>query len=130
MIDNERILKIHDSQGNMKGVMVPADIWAEIESMLASRMSQPAVPKEDISGFKDLMQAWNYRYHYDPKVACSHCGASTRDWRQDEPRKFRLVSGNLSGLLVFHCAGCGATIRHKYFKDHVTVESSSPGAQA
>ncbi len=130
MIDYERILKVHDFRGNLSGVMIRADIWAEIENLLSARIATSYGPREDLSGFKDLMQAWNFRYPYDPAVQCPKCGSQTPDWSADEPRVFNLVSGSLSGLLVFRCAKCGATVRHKYFKDHMTVESSSPDDQA
>lgn len=125
MIDYERILKVYDSHGILNGVMIPADLWVEIENLLIDSIVKSSEPREDLSGFNDLMQAWNFRYPYDPAVKCPECGNQTVDWRADEPRDFHLVSGSLAGLLVFHCAKCGATIRHKYFKDHMAVEVSS-----
>lgn len=130
MIDYERILKIHDSHGNLSGVMVPTDIWAEIENSLVKSIAKNSEVREDLSGFNDLMQAWNFRYPYDPAVQCPKCGNQTPDWREDDPRVFMLVSGSLGGLLVFHCNKCGATVRHKYFKDHMAVEASASGDHA
>lgn len=126
MINHERIMKVYDSQGNMSGVLVPADIWAEIEAKLGPNRENQEARKEDLSGFDELMQAWNFRYPYDPGVECPNCASSTPDWRLDAPRLFDLVTANFGGLLVFHCKKCGATVRHKYFKDHMTVESSLP----
>ncbi len=124
MINREKIMKIYDSAGNMAGVMVPADVWTEIEALLEPEPEKSDGQPEDISGFEELMQAWNFRYPYDPAVRCPDCGSQTPDWRSGGPGVFNLVSANLGGLLVFHCANCGSTIRHKYFKDHMALESS------
>ncbi len=125
MIDKERIMKILDNRGNMNGVLIPADIWMEIEPLLDQEVLKTSPVTEDLSGFEELMRAWNFRYPYDPAVNCPNCASSTPDWRNDNPRLFDLVTANFGGLLVFRCRGCGTTIRHKYFKDHMAVESSS-----
>lgn len=126
MIDYERIMKVYDSKGNAAGVLVPADIWAEIEAALGGGPQESPASEEDLSGFDDLMRAWDFRYPYDPSAVCPNCGASTKDWRADDPKIFDLAAANLGGLLVFHCRNCGATIRHKYFKDHMAKEFSPP----
>ena len=122
MLDYKRILKIYDAAGNLQGVIIPPDIWQDLEESLGKADCPKDKNHEDLSGFNDLMQAWNFRYPYDPSVKCQ-CGSFTADWRA-EPRLFKLGSANLGGLLVFHCAACGRTIRQKYFKDHMVVEYS------
>lgn len=126
MLDYERILKIFDAAGNLRGVILPPDIWQDLEAVLGKAAVSKDKSQEDFSGFKDLMQAWNFRYPYDPSVKCQ-CGSCTTDWRSGEPRLFKLVTANLGGLLVFHCASCGRTVRQKYFKDHMVVEYSDSG---
>lgn len=124
MLDLFSLSRVYDANGKMTAVIIPADIWAEIEEAISEKHLLKSQQQEDISGFNELMQAWNFRYPYDPAVNCPQCGRGTKDWRKKDDGYFFLVSASFGGLLVFKCQNCGTTIRHKYFKDHMTVESS------
>lgn len=126
MFNLSRLSKVFDSNGKMIAVIVPSELWFEIERVISGNSLKSISQPEDISGFKELMQAWNFRYPYDPAVKCPHCGNATKDWRNKDEGSFFLVSASFGGLLVFKCHACGATVRHKYFKDHMTVEVSLP----
>lgn len=120
----KEILFLYDSDGKLAAVQVSPGLWARIEPILALAAPGAAVDSGNkiMDEFEDFMQFWDFPYPYNPAVACPACGASAPDWRTD--KNFSLRNANIGGLLVFHCNGCGATIRHKYFKDHMAVEHS------
>ena len=68
------------------------------------------------------MDSWDFPYEYSPAVKCPVCGSETEDWRTDPFHPFLLSNANMGGLLVFHCAQCGCTIRQKHFKDKMVTE--------
>lgn len=117
---------LHDQDGKLAAVQVSPELWRRIEPHLKRLVpvEEDEIAAKTMGEFGDFMRFWDFPYPYDPSVACPACGASARDWRADESRSFSLRNANIGGLLVFHCNGCGATIRHKYFKDHMAVEHS------
>lgn len=120
----DEIMKLFDASGNFTGVFVPAALWDKLEKHL----DKPALPDnggDDLDGFRELLESWSFAYPYDPAVSCPSCGQKSDDWRVDPERPFRLSSASLGGLMVFQCARCGATIRHKYFRRHVAKEYSA-----
>ncbi len=124
-----RIVHNYDSSGRMESVTVPADIWNQISPLVHSiaPASGQLEKREPLEDFATFLSVWDFSYAYDPSVCCPQCQAASPDWREDPARPFALANANIGGLLVFHCKRCGATIRHKYFKDHLAVEST-PGS--
>lgn len=123
MAFEKKILRLYDSDNRFAGVFVPADVWEKVGPAIINLLNdgeQSEGPNASWDDFRNLMRHWDFPYAYDPKVSCPNCKASSKDWRQDN--EFLLHNANLGGLLVFKCASCGATIRHKYFKDRVAVE--------
>ncbi len=118
------IFYLHDSQGNLMAVQISASLWQKLEPYVDKPQDMAEQP-HDLAGFAGLMEVWNFRYPYVPSVECPHCHASTEDWQKDA--KFLLANANIGGLLVFRCRACGATIRQKFFKDHMACEFTPPG---
>ncbi|MBD5558014.1 MAG: hypothetical protein HDQ92_05615 [Desulfovibrio sp.] len=124
----EQIHYVTDAHGNIVAVQVPYSLWERLKGALpaeadAANPTEAEVP-EPMDGFADFLRYWDFRYPYDPAVSCPHCGLQVDDWRTAPGHPFRLANANLGGLLVFHCASCGATIRQKHFRDHVALEST------
>jgi hypothetical protein len=131
MPDKDALRYVTDAQGQVEYVLVPWDLWRRLEPQAAalSAPQQPAAPEQapgPLADFDERLRTWDFRYPYDPAVACPHCGAATEDWRADPAKPFVLTNANIGGLLVFHCRACGTTIRQKHFRDHRALEHSTP----
>lgn len=125
---NDQIRYLTDEGGNIVAVQIPLALWERVKPALevektAEASAVPEAP-EPLDGFADFLRFWDFRYPYDPAVSCPHCGQHVADWRTAPGHPFRLANANFGGLLVFHCKGCGATIRQKHFRDHVALEST------
>ncbi|MBQ7456595.1 MAG: hypothetical protein IJS54_03170 [Desulfovibrio sp.] len=128
---NTNLLYVVDDKGAIQYVQIAKDLWEKMEPLVkpllsakdASELKQQERPLAD---FKTLMEYWDFSYPYTPNVECPCCQAKTDDWRNDPKERFLLTNATLGGLLVFHCKTCGTTIRHKYFKDHVCYEHTTP----
>ena len=120
---------VTDTQGNLIAVQLPLALWEKVRPLLETAASHDAPPEmsEPLDAFADFLRYWDFRYPYDPAVSCPHCGRHVEDWRTAPGHPFRLANANFGGLLVFHCQGCGATIRQKHFRDHVALESTPRG---
>lgn len=131
MPDMSPILHLHDDRGNPVGVQLSLELWRKLEPLarrlLESDSGEKRSAREDLAGFAEFLRYWDFRYNYNPAVECPNCHAVSGDWRADPAHPFHLHNANIGGLLVFRCANCGATIRHKYFRDHMAVEFSPPG---
>lgn len=127
----EQIHYLTDERGNIVAVQIPLAMWERLKPRLQPRdgaeRAEGSPAPEPLAAFEEFLRYWDFRYPYDPAVRCPQCGREVADWRSDPEHPFRLANANLGGLLVFHCQGCGATIRQKHFRDHVALESS-PGA--
>lgn len=133
MSDSSKLLFLTDDRNQIHAVQIPWELWQKIEPL-----ARPALdalvrgPSEEVAeplaAFEEFLQYWDFRYPYSPAVCCPHCGAATQNWREDPEHPFRLANANVGGLLVFHCRSCGATIRQKHFRDHMTVEHTAPKA--
>lgn len=114
----------------IQGVQLSAELWKKAEKVVLPLLEEPESQELQREGplkdFQTLMEYWDFTYPYSPRVRCPHCGASCEDWRTDEKHTFILNTANLGGLLVFHCTRCGTTIRHKHFKDHMSIEHTIP----
>ena len=124
----EQIHYLTDEHGNIVAVQLPLALWERLKGALPGgspeEQAAESAPAEPLDGFADFLRYWDFRYPYDPAVSCPHCGAHVADWRTAPGHPFHLANANLGGLLVFHCKGCGATIRQKHFRDHVALEST------
>ena len=125
----DQIRYLTDARGTLVAVQLPLALWEKVQPLLeaASPAEAPTEAPEPMDAFADFLRYWDFRYPYDPAVSCPHCGRHVEDWRTAAGHPFRLANANLGGLLVFHCQGCGATIRQKHFRDHVALESSPRG---
>lgn len=119
---------LYDSKGKLSFVQISPDLWRKLEPLAKKFLADEPESTEDLESFADFLRVWDFRYSYDPAVRCPNCQAFSQNWQLDEPRQFLLHNANIGGLLVFHCQTCGATIRHKYFKDHQQVEATPPAA--
>jgi len=90
-----------------------------LEELEPGKQAEPPEPLKDL---ELLAQYWDFPYPMPKDVHCTLCNAHTDDWQADEPRKFRLKSATLGGLVNFQCQGCQARILKKHFKKHVDVE--------
>ncbi len=124
-MSNDHITELFDKDGNLIGCLLTADIWASIKPTVLKTLGiqeKPEKRPEPISDWETLKEYWDFPYPVDTDVHCEQCGASTENWELDEPRKFRLSSANLAGLVSFTCQQCRAKITKKHFKDSIKVE--------
>lgn len=118
------IIHLYDEKGTFIGVQLDAATWLAIKPLIKQH-AQTFPPPDALEDFKKFMAAWDFKYDYDASVTCPACHSATRNWQTDKNRPFSLHNANIGGLLVFHCNKCGATIRHKYFRDHMDRECDS-----
>ncbi|MDE5832080.1 MAG: hypothetical protein K2H64_03700 [Desulfovibrio sp.] len=116
MIDRSRISWLYDGDGVLTAALIPIDEWRRYEASLSPKESDAESPADAMEEFGRFMASWDYRYDYDPAVACPVCSAATKDWRDDPERPFTLKTASLGGTLLFRCNRCEATVRHKYFR--------------
>lgn len=117
---------LYDEQGHLYGVLVSPVLWEKLKEQaeaLTGRGCEPELPPEPLKAWEDLKASWDFKYPVDTDVLCSVCGASTEDWQQDDPRKFRLKAANFTGIVSFQCMQCKARILKKHFTDKITVET-------
>lgn len=118
-----------DAQGRPQGVVLDEKFWGHVCRDVLATLHR-LFPKEEplpepLADYALLEKYWDFRYDLGTQVSCEVCNATTPDWREDDPRKFRLCAANMGGLLVFECANCQARITRRHFKDKVT-ESCTP----
>jgi hypothetical protein len=123
---------LYDQHRNLIGIWLSPELWRKGEAILSPAVDKalellaPAAAPELPEPLKDLellKQYWDYAYPMPTDARCETCGAHTGDWQADEPRKFRLRSATLGGLLNLECVGCRSRIIKKHFKKHVDVET-------
>ncbi|MFP5221507.1 MAG: hypothetical protein ACLGSA_04400 [Acidobacteriota bacterium] len=122
---------VYDQDKNILGIWISPQLWAKVESAVSDTFDKaleelsPQLKKEPAEPIKDwemLAQYWDWQYPMPTDVHCEACGSQSPDWQKDEPRKFRLRSATLGGLVNFECLGCRSRIIKKHFKKHVDVE--------
>lgn len=131
---SSHLLELFDAGGQPRGLLVSAELWARARATVLPLLEkalydldpscrpQPEERPEPIQEWETLLAYWDFTYPPAYDVSCEHCGATTPDWRQDEPRKFRLRNANLGGLVTFQCQQCKSLVLKKHFKKHLTVE--------
>ncbi|WP_316896460.1 hypothetical protein [Pseudodesulfovibrio indicus] len=124
---SDHITELFDKDGNLIGALLTAPAWTAVRDQVMSCLGiqeTPAVVEkpEPLADWETLQQYWDFPYPVDTDVACEHCGNSTEDWAADDPRKFRLTSANLAGLVSFKCMNCRAKVVKKHFKDKISTE--------
>lgn len=125
-MSNDHITELFDKAGNPIGCLVSAEAWAAIKPAALKALGIQEAREErpePIADWETLKEYWDFPYPVDTDVHCEQCGASTQNWENDTPRKFRLSSANLAGLVAFSCQQCKSKITKKHFKDTITVET-------
>jgi len=121
---------VYDQDKNLLGIYLSPELWLKAQDELSPAIDKALeeldpttvkLPPEPIKDWELLAQYWDFKYAMPTDVSCTLCGASTPDWQKDEPRKFRLRSATLGGLVNFECQGCKARIVKKHFPKHVDV---------
>ena len=123
MIDQYTVL--YDEKGNILGALLAPEAWEAVRGVVTREFGEAKpepIRPEPVAEWELLKQYWDFPYPVDMDVACQFCGAATENWEQDDPRKFRLSSANLAGLVSFHCCGCNAKIIKRHFKNEIVVE--------
>lgn len=114
-----------DAQGRPQGVVLDEELWNQVcdhvHGVLRRLFPAEPVIAEPMADYDLLEKYWDFRYEMPTDVSCEVCGASTANWREDEPRKFMLRAANMGGLLAFQCEACKSRITKRHFKDKVTV---------
>ncbi len=115
------IQKLFDTEGNFIGVFLPAPIWAQIAEIVEQACQQEEAPcPEPLSDWEQLCAYWDFSYPVEASVTCNLCGSSSPDWREDDPRKFLLLTASLGGLASWRCQSCAARVTKYHFKDKIS----------
>lgn len=114
-----------DAQGKAQGVYIEEEMWQHVCSHVLAELEKlfptEEVFREPLGDLELLEKYWDLRYDLPTDVYCEACGATSPDWKADEPRKFILRAANMGGLLSFQCQSCKARVTKRHFKDKVTV---------
>lgn len=114
-----------DAKGEPQGVFIEEELWQHVCKHVLHVLEKlcPSETQiiEPMADLQLLEKYWDLRYELPTDVVCEACGASTSDWKSDDPRKFMLRAANMGGLLVFECVACASRITKRHFKDKVTV---------
>ncbi len=124
---SDHINELFDKDGNLIGALLSAEAWTAARTVVLDHLGiveEPRVKEidEPTQDWETLKEYWDFDYPVDTDVQCEHCGNATPDWAADEPRKFRLTSANLAGLVSFKCMDCQSKIVKKHFKDEIKTE--------
>ena len=123
-------LSLHDMHGKILGVFIESELWNRCKQDILPILekateTEPALPQQQPEPMRDwesLLEYWDFTYPPSYELSCEQCGATTADWRADQPRKFWLTAANLGGLAAFQCLNCQARIIKRHFKKHTSVE--------
>ncbi|HMB31488.1 MAG TPA: hypothetical protein VKN82_06670 [Desulfohalobiaceae bacterium] len=133
MINKDKLMQdLYDRDGQLMGVWISAPLWHQIENRVEKELQnaltslQGEAPakdiKEPLADWDLLKKYWDFKYPVDMDVYCEYCGNQTKNWEQDNPRKFLLKAASLGGLVTFQCVHCSSRILKKHFNDHIKVE--------
>ena len=122
------VYEVYDKDHNLLGVFVESDVWIKIKQDFKKVLIKHGFIKEEphiiepLEDWELFKKCWDFKYPYDFSVKCKICGNFTENWEKDIDKKFFLTAANVSGLVSFKCAKCGAKIVKKHFKDKIVVE--------
>lgn len=124
---SDQINELYDKDGSLIGALLTAEAWTAVRDQVMTTLGVSETPvveekPEPLADWEMLTQYWDFPYPVDMDVTCEHCGNQTGDWSQDDPRRFRLTSANLAGLVAFQCMQCRAKVVKKHFKDKIATE--------
>lgn len=124
---SDHINELYDKDGNLIGALLTAEAWTTVREQVMAALGVAEEPAEQerpepLSDWETLKEYWDFPYPVDVDVACENCGNATEDWTADDPRRFRLTSANLAGLVAFTCTQCRAKISKRHFKDEIVTE--------
>ncbi len=115
------IQKLFDTEGNLIGVFLPAPIWEQVAETVEKQCQKKDAPRpEPLSDWDLLCKYWDFSYPVETSVRCDLCGNSTQDWREDDPRKFLLLTASLGGLVSWRCLSCSARVTKYHFKEKIS----------
>lgn len=126
-MNNNQPVTLYSSSGEFLGVFISPELWEVLRTPVQKVLDQAAQAalnkdKEPLEELELLKQHWDFLYPVDTDVLCTCCGNSTEDWAADSPRKFRLKTANLGGLVGYECLSCHARILKRHFKKEIKVE--------
>ncbi len=125
MDKDSAIRYVVDAKGAQQGVFLDQELWDHVCKHVLATLEKlyptERVIAEPLADLELLEKYWDFRYELPSDVSCESCGASSADWKADEPRKFLLKAANMGGLLSFQCVACQSRITKRHFKDKVTV---------
>jgi len=136
MIFEKEVQPLYNERGNLQGVYISANKWHkskdELEAVLFpdETKNSTAISRTKSEPTKDwelFLSYWDFNYPEEKKVECKNCGSHSEDWTLDSPRKFRLKSANLGGMVSFLCLDCRQRVTKKHFKDHICYECTPFG---
>lgn len=127
----DHVTPVYSSDGNLQSVTLSAKLWIRggkaLEKLILSLTQiEEEIKPEPLHEWEAFKNSWDFRYPFNAEVKCSSCGAESSDWFNDDKKPFIFKSALISGLAVFQCNNCGATVRKKHFKDHFCYEASLP----
>lgn len=118
--------KLFDDKGTLIGVALSPEAWEVAQKAVMGKFateSEKPMRPEPVREWENLLDYWDFPYDPDYDVHCEHCGSKTENWKDDSPRKFRLSSANLAGLVSFQCQQCESKVVKRHFKDEITSET-------
>nr|WP_321259955.1 hypothetical protein [uncultured Pseudodesulfovibrio sp.] len=124
---SDHINELFDKDGNLIGALLSAEAWNAVKKQVFDSLgivethAEPEKP-EPLADWETLKDYWDFDYPVDTDVTCEQCGNTTQDWAKDDPRRFRLTSANLAGLVAFKCMQCQSKVVKRHFKDELTTE--------
>jgi len=130
-IESQHIMPIFADDGELYAVLLSRELWEKVESavrtqgktLLSKEEPEPAEPLRD---WADFQEYWDFKYPFNARAQCDHCGNCSEDWEKDDPRKFRLKTATLGGLVGFVCLNCGSRVLKRHFKDKCVFECRPP----
>lgn len=124
---DDNLTELFDKNGNLIGALITAELWTKVKPHITKLLpkAEPEERPEPMNAWVQLKQYWDFLYPIDTDVTCDICGNTTENWEIDDPRKFRLVSANLGGLVSFKCSKCQARVTKRHFKDKITTQCTA-----